>query len=40
MRKQREDKLKEQKLYKEILDKQIKFSKDNKIYGNMTQVEK
>ena len=33
-------KLENQKKYKEMLDEQIKFNKNTRMYGNMTQMEK
>ena len=39
-KKEKEDRLLNQKKYKDMLDEQIKFNKSAKMYGNMTQMEK
>ena len=40
MKKEKEERMLSQLKYKEMLDAQIKFNKESKMYGNMTQVEK
>ena len=40
LQKEKSDKLVEQLKYKQMLDQQIKFNKEARMYGNMTQVEK
>lgn len=40
MQREKEDRMNNQKNYKEMLDQQIKFNRDSRMYGNMTQMEK